>query len=577
MLVLATLLGAVRADGQNPIDDYRESIEAQRSIYLVFTNGGRPAFYLEDEPPTKQNLHPLNKRVTFVVPKERGVNLLVGFVNPLRYALSLSETAAHDPNYTTVNQLAESFSALAKTLKVDAALSSPVSQVTTPTFEVPVGTSTGAATQSVLSAKSANAWRAFLPPDHGDADAQKRVSFFDAAAVGVVRTSKNVSDAQKAVDNLLVPQVYSRDLVLWALEAAETERLACLGRHIDEAKALLDAAGDADTYVYAGAANGADAKRPAAAYARYARSIPGLLLRPDDLESFRRALADAAQVRDSLAEFDDRTATAIRALTTAAGQFAAAVPTTESRDCRNFTTYTVGAVGNFESAAHALLAERVATRTAIAQSIAELTDYIRDNATRNDANALRLSSIEVPAGALKDVALVIQPRLADTTGGRLTLRNGTADTLTIRVRRRQSLITEFSLGAAYLQNIAYPRFGTTDSAGPTRVAKVDADLQRQTVVGMLNLLIPRVLGPVVPGVQVGLGTGTRNPIMLVGGVFRFLTGTSFALSAGVALPWYQELVKLRPGDPVTGTADIESDLRYHLGRGSLYVGIQKSL
>jgi hypothetical protein len=93
---------------------------------------------------------------------------------------------------------------------------------------------------------------------------------------------------------------------------------------------------------------------------------------------------------------------------------------------------------------------------------------------------------------------------------------------------------------------------------------------------MLNLLWSNTLGWVYPGIQVGIGSARNYPLLMTGGVLRFVGSSNMSLSVGASFPWYQELKTLKLGDPVAGTADIEKDLRFHLAGPSLYVGLQRS-
>jgi hypothetical protein len=546
-------------------------------VFVSLTGGRRPAFYREDDPPEMADKHPLARRVNFLVSQERGLNLLLAFVNPLRHAFAASEVVVADPNYAAVNKLAESFTALANTLNISSAVESPVAAVTKNALSVQVGAALPAGTTPAT-------LQAFAIAPNAPA---KMVAPLDRAEIAPTRpatgATKTLADSARrdstttevAVRSLLFPQVYSPELVLWTLLAADEERLPCLGVKPEVSQRLLNAAGDADAYMYAGSNSAGDASRPAMMYRRIASGIPRTLLRPNELRTFRVALDTVSRSRDSLQSLDKSSEGAIKAFVTAVESFADGL-SQGTTPCRNFATYTRGVAGNFETAARSLLASRLTSTAAIGETINDLTKYVQEHGTKDDVDAFRLKTVEVPSGEMKDVNIVVQRRTVDTTGGRFTLRDDTADTLTIRVRRKQSFVAEFAPGVAYLKDIGYPRFGTGQAGGAMVVQSGDVDVQRTTVIGMLNLLTPTVMGPVVPGIQLGIGSGRDYPLVMAGGVLRFLSAAQFSVSAGVALPWYKELKSLKVGDQVQGTAEIEQDLRFRLGRGSMYLGIQKS-
>lgn len=576
LLFLGSVSAGAPLAAQNAIDDYRESIMVRGNVFLSLTGGHRPAYYREDGPPEMPDKHPLGGKVSFLVTQQRGLNLMLGFVNPIRHAFAASEVVVGEPNYAAANKLAESFSSLTSTLNVSASLQNAVASVSQPPTTVPL--SSNLTTGIPIPAQAFGDITAFATKSVAKLDPAKFPFLFRNLGAKSPTDSAKKSEQDRlkvAVESLSFPQAYSPDLVLWTLLSTDSARFSCLSVKPDVSQRLLNAAGDADAFIYTGSGSPSDSKRPAMTYRRIATQIPSGLLVPDDLASFRTSLVAAGRARDSLEKIDRDADAAIKAYVTAAEAFADTFDDKSAPGCRNFAAYTKSVVGMFETSTRTLLNQRTAARTAIAQTITDLTNYVRDNGTRDELNAFRLATVEVPAGEMKDVSIVVQRRIVDSTGGRLTLRNDTADTLLVRIRRKQTFVAELAPGVAFLSSVAYPRFGTSQAGGQTIVQQGDADVQRTTVIGMLNLLTPQVLGPVVPGIQIGIGSGRDYPLLLGGGVLRFLSASQFAVSAGVALPWYRELKTLRVGDVVKGTADIDSDIRFRVGTASFYVGLQK--
>jgi hypothetical protein len=49
------------------------------------------------------------------------------------------------------------------------------------------------------------------------------------------------------------------------------------------------------------------------------------------------------------------------------------------------------------------------------------------------------------------------------------------------------------------------------------------------------------------------------------------------VTVGAVFPWKQYLDGLKPGDPVTGTADVERATKYRLTKPGFYISLQKVL
>lgn len=146
------------------------------------------------------------------------------------------------------------------------------------------------------------------------------------------------------------------------------------------------------------------------------------------------------------------------------------------------------------------------------------------------------------------------------------------------IRKYQIFIPEVSAGIIY-SDFAFQNFGTsTDSAGQQVVSEPVEDMLRDINLSVMlnyNLWIPN--SNVHPLLQIGAGINTGMPTFAAGVGLRTSLGGegNFAISYGVAMTWLRTLNTLKPGDVVSGTADIEADFRYNSSPDFRpYIGIQ---
>ena len=146
----------------------------------------------------------------------------------------------------------------------------------------------------------------------------------------------------------------------------------------------------------------------------------------------------------------------------------------------------------------------------------------------------------------------------------------------IRIKRFNRFVPEVSAGLAYTF-FKYNTYGTsTDATGQQIVIASSQKIIRGfNVTTMVNCNWFISHSNVNPLWQVGIGI-TEVPTLVLGLGLRGIFGTSrMTFSGGIAMPWVKELDKLKIGDKVTGTSEIESDLKYQfLWPPKLYIGLQ---
>jgi hypothetical protein len=103
-------------------------------------------------------------------------------------------------------------------------------------------------------------------------------------------------------------------------------------------------------------------------------------------------------------------------------------------------------------------------------------------------------------------------------------------------------------------------------------------INRMNLAAALNITLNSPNSMLLPFLQLGAGVNAKVvPVVLVGaGIRSNINGAGrFAISGGIAMSWIQQLDQLKVGDRVTGTSELEADLKYMFsGAPKPYIGIQ---
>jgi|688.fasta_scaffold04176_23 hypothetical protein len=149
---------------------------------------------------------------------------------------------------------------------------------------------------------------------------------------------------------------------------------------------------------------------------------------------------------------------------------------------------------------------------------------------------------------------------------------------TVRVRKFQRFVPEVSVGTAFTF-FKYNSYGTTsDSTGQQFVGSPNENMVRNiNITTMLNFNYYIPNSPIHPLYQLGVGINSGIPTILSGfGLRSNINGIKrLAISGGIAMSWIKELDKLKVGDKISGTDDIEKDYKYGSApKFTPYVGLQ---
>jgi len=149
---------------------------------------------------------------------------------------------------------------------------------------------------------------------------------------------------------------------------------------------------------------------------------------------------------------------------------------------------------------------------------------------------------------------------------------------TFKIRKFQRFVPEVSVGFAFT-NIDYYTYGTTiDSTGQQYIAPPSKNKANNiNITAMINFNYFISNSFIHPFYQIGAGFKNNFPIFLTGiGLRSNINGIRrIAISGGLAMTWVQELNKLKVGDFINGTDDINKDLIYKFSwPPKFYIGIQ---
>lgn len=210
----------------------------------------------------------------------------------------------------------------------------------------------------------------------------------------------------------------------------------------------------------------------------------------------------------------------------------------------------------------------IETLTQINEALAAYADEKNWLSDRNGGNRtnyviydeLRPSSATMQRFSIKAVRLRYQPTATALTVAKEEVGAGA---FTVRAFRR--FTAEIGTGLV-LSDIKRPKYGTaTNEAGETVVGAAKLSEESYDAAIVTNFVCRCGWGDeFAPMIQIGVAPRPSSPSILLGGGFRlFALGKgNVAVGVGAIMAWVKDLTELEPGDKVTGTKDIESDLSY---------------
>lgn len=149
---------------------------------------------------------------------------------------------------------------------------------------------------------------------------------------------------------------------------------------------------------------------------------------------------------------------------------------------------------------------------------------------------------------------------------------------TVKIRKFQRFVPEVSAGIVFTF-FKYNSYGTTsDSTGQQYIATPTENVVKNiNITAMINWNYYNSNSSIHPLIQTGVGINSGIPSFLFGGGLRFSNNAKnrIRISGGLAMTWIKDLETLKVGSKISGTSDIDKDLKYKTSPlFSPYVGLQ---
>ena len=247
--------------------------------------------------------------------------------------------------------------------------------------------------------------------------------------------------------------------------------------------------------------------------------------------------------------------------------------------CDNLVAYTRGEIDKFLIEAGSIQKGRVALIKAAKSLIDELkvfnSSIDKDESGIAD-NAFLITRVLVDGSKIQTVNLSYEKQKITVKNNEIIMEDIPAEKIegSIKIRAYRTILAELSTGVFYT-NLRFPKYGITESDSVLKVSQAGEDHYPVVAATHINL-IPNIFdGDVHPLIQLGVGTGKDLPSFLGGVGIRFTGKVKCSISGGAIMTWRKELTKLKIGDTVKGTSELEEDLQYEfMNKPSLYLGFQ---
>jgi len=124
--------------------------------------------------------------------------------------------------------------------------------------------------------------------------------------------------------------------------------------------------------------------------------------------------------------------------------------------------------------------------------------------------------------------------------------------------------------------LKYPKYTVkTDDAGKKTVQDDGFESSNVDAAMTYNLLCNCIgIGPLFPGLQLGVSKAKDYPGLLAGIVLRFSQPKRFAVSIGRMITWHKDLNKLHVGSEVASDNDLKADLARRRAPTVMYIAAQ---
>lgn len=236
--------------------------------------------------------------------------------------------------------------------------------------------------------------------------------------------------------------------------------------------------------------------------------------------------------------------------------------------CEDFAEYTKNLMVKIKSEYDS----KHAIRMKLIAAITELQKTCQAFLNKIDKGLVHIGRYPVEEEKVHEIIVTFKPREVKFDYNTITITDLKPITSNkIYLRASHFLVPEFATGLFYT-NLTYPKYGVDST---NHIENASDEHYPVVIASHLNLVINGFDGPVVPMIQIGVGTAKERPSLLAGGGLRFLKPKNLAISYGRLWTWKKQLNTLKVGDKVGGTAALEKDLKFFLdNHTSYYIGLQ---
>lgn len=180
---------------------------------------------------------------------------------------------------------------------------------------------------------------------------------------------------------------------------------------------------------------------------------------------------------------------------------------------------------------------------------------------------INLSEVDIQDGKIAEYTIIVKNSNYSISEKGIISKSDSKEIMRkkIQFRKFKRFVPEVS-GGALFTFIDYNTYGIqTDQTGDQVIAFTGKkELKNLKFSGMINYTCFIPNSDIHPFYQIGLAINSEIPTIATGlGIRSNLNGSRrFTISVGIASTWVKGLDKLKIGDKVNGSADLENDLKY---------------
>jgi hypothetical protein len=190
-----------------------------------------------------------------------------------------------------------------------------------------------------------------------------------------------------------------------------------------------------------------------------------------------------------------------------------------------------------------------------------------------DKQGLEYSIPEPTSENYKNVKLKIKKLKVQENKGLISYDVVSETVKEFTIHKKEPYVFETGIAVIY-SGLRYPKWGTKTVNGQTVVSKAGYEGDQINAALTLNIVFTSPQNDLMyPALQLGVSTAKDAPALLAGGGLRFVGVKSLMIAGGAIFAKGKDLNMLSEGSVITGTADLEADLKNRMFT-SWYIALQ---